>query len=92
VKVNAPPGSAAGVGGVVRAMSHIISEAGLVRGAKALAVLNQKGGIDCMSCAWPEPDGDRRMAEFCESGAKAVAWEADSRQITASFFERYSVE
>lgn len=92
MKVNAPPGSAAGVGGVVRAMSHIISEAGLVRGAKALAVLNQKGGIDCMSCAWPEPDGDRRMAEFCESGAKAVAWEADSRQITASFFERYSVE
>jgi len=44
-----------------------------------------------MSCAWPEPDGHRRLIEFCENGAKAVAWEADSRRVTAEFFRRYSV-
>jgi molybdopterin-dependent oxidoreductase alpha subunit len=91
LKVGPSPGYAAGVPGVVRAMQHIAAEAGMVRGSSALILLNQKGGIDCMSCAWPEPDGDRRTAEFCESGAKAVAWEADSRSLDEHFFARYSV-
>jgi hypothetical protein len=33
----------------------------------------EKDGFDCPSCAWPDPDGDRKFAEFCENGAKAVA-------------------
>jgi molybdopterin-dependent oxidoreductase alpha subunit len=32
------------------------------------------------------------VAEFCENGAKAIAWEADSRKITRDFFARYSIE
>ncbi|HWE52782.1 MAG TPA: FdhF/YdeP family oxidoreductase [Bryobacteraceae bacterium] len=92
LKIDKPPGYAAGIPGVVRALRHVAAEAGLLRGAKALLVLNQKGGIDCMSCAWPEPDGDRRTAEFCESGAKALAWEAVTRQLDEHFFARHSVE
>jgi molybdopterin-dependent oxidoreductase alpha subunit len=57
----------------------------------SLTVLNKKGGIDCPSCAWPDPDGDRSIAEFCENGAKAVAWEATSKRVAADFFRKYSI-
>ncbi len=86
LKLEAPAGYAAGLPGVLRSLKHLGMDHSAVRGSRALTVLNQKDGIDCMSCAWPEPDGERRMAEFCESGAKAVAWETDSRRATPEFF------
>lgn len=59
---------AAGLPAVLRSLQYVYLEqkAGLLRGTHGLLVLNQKHGIDCMSCAWPEPDGKRRIAEFCE--------------------------
>ena len=46
---------------------HAISETvkfaakhGPLRSLAALTVVNQKGGFDCPSCAWPDPDGDRQ--------------------------------
>src|SRR5947209_4778865 len=91
LKLKEPEGYAAGVPGVLRAMKHLEMDAAFTRGSRALMVLNQKDGIDCMSCAWPEPDGKRRIAEFCESGAKAVAWETDSRRVTPEFFRDNTV-
>jgi molybdopterin-dependent oxidoreductase alpha subunit len=45
-----------------------------------------------MSCAWPDPDpGHRKIAEFCENGAKAVAEEATRDRATPDFFARYSI-
>jgi anaerobic selenocysteine-containing dehydrogenase len=55
---------------------------GVARSLATLRTVNQKGGFDCQSCAWPDPDGDRHVAEFCENGAKAVAWEATTRRAT----------
>jgi molybdopterin-dependent oxidoreductase alpha subunit len=52
---------------------------------------NKKGGFDCPSCAWPDPDGLRHPAEFCENGAKAIAWEATSKRVTPEFFAQHSV-
>ena len=46
---------------------------------RALARLNQRHGFDCPGCAWPEEHGGRKLAEFCENGAKAVAEEATKR-------------
>ena len=86
LKLEAPATYAAGLPGVLRSLKHLEMDHSTMRGARALRVLNQKDGIDCMSCAWPEPDGERRMAEFCESGAKAVAWETDPRRVTPEFF------
>src|SRR5262249_21578556 len=57
-----------------------------------LLAVNQKGGFDCPSCAWPEPEGDRSRLEFCENGAKAVADEATRARITEEFFRTHSVE
>ena len=33
----------------------------------------------------------RRLAEFCENGAKAVAEEATKRRVTAEFFAEHTV-
>src|SRR6185312_2344114 len=44
------------------------------------------------SCAWPDPDAHRSAAEFCENGAKAIAWEADSRRLTPEFFAKHSID
>src|SRR5438105_353935 len=66
-------------------------EMGVVRGTRALLQLNQKNGIDCPGCAWPEPDGERSHFEFCEEGAKHVADEATRKRVTPEFFAKWSV-
>jgi molybdopterin-dependent oxidoreductase alpha subunit len=92
LKLGAPKTAAAGPKAVAVSMAHVIGTAGFRRGLRALFTLNQKEGVDCPSCAWPDPDGHRASAEFCENGAKAVAWEADSRKLTADFFRAHSIE
>jgi len=92
LKTEPPQTYAAGAPAILSSIHHLASRSALIRGSLALRVLNQKGGIDCMSCAWPEPDGHRRIVEFCENGAKAVAWEADGRRVTPEFFRQYSVK
>ncbi len=65
---------------------------GPARTARTLLKLNQAEGLDCMSCAWPDPDpGHRHVAEFCENGAKAVAEEATTDRATPDFFARHSL-
>jgi molybdopterin-dependent oxidoreductase alpha subunit len=92
LKLSKPKTSAAGATAVVSSLQHAFGLAGLRRGMQALQVLNQKGGVDCPSCAWPDPDGHRAITEFCENGAKAIAWETDSRKLTSEFFQKYSVD
>lgn len=83
---------AAGIPAVVSTMKDVIGEAGLARGMKGLWKLNKKGGFDCPSCAWPDPDDERSgVAEYCENGARAVAEEATAKKLTASFFAENSV-
>ncbi|HKG11761.1 MAG TPA: molybdopterin-dependent oxidoreductase, partial [Pyrinomonadaceae bacterium] len=83
--------SAGGLHAVWVATKHVAREMGLVRGTRTLLRLNQKDGFDCPGCAWPDPDGERSHAEFCENGAKAVAEEATTRRVTPDFFREWSV-
>ncbi len=64
---------------------------GAGRSLQTLLKVNQKDGFDCPSCAWPDPDGDRHIAEFCENGAKAVATEATTARLTPDVFARHSI-
>ncbi|MFH6988635.1 FdhF/YdeP family oxidoreductase [Flavobacterium collinsii] len=83
---------AAGVPAVIAAFSDLIEEKTLVRGTKALFKMNQVGGFDCPSCAWPDPDDERSpLGEYCENGAKALAEEATTKKVTADFFKENSV-
>lgn len=72
-------------------MQRALEQMGALRTAAALARLNQRSGFDCPGCAWPEEHGGRKLAEFCENGAKAVAEEATKRTVTPEFFARHSV-
>src|SRR5438445_2199842 len=83
--------SAGGMTAAITAAKYAFSEMGVVRGTRALLQLNQKNGIDCPGCAWPEPDGERSHFEFCEEGAKHVADEATRKRATPEFFAKWSV-
>lgn len=93
VKIKNPKESAAGVPAILSSVRHIIAETGLARGTKALLDLNQKGGLDCPGCAWPDPDDERSsLGEYCENGAKAIAEEATKKKLGPQFFADNSVE
>lgn len=91
-EITNPKDYAGGLPAVASSMKHVIARDGVVRGTKALLKLNQVGGFDCPSCAWPDPDEERATAEFCENGAKAVASEAMRATIGREFFARHSIE
>src|SRR5260221_1973173 len=82
---------AGGMPAVLSTVKFTVKEMGAVRGTRTLLQLNQKQGIDCPGCAWPEPDGERSHFEFCEEGAKHVADEATTRRVTPEFFKQWTV-
>ncbi|MDG3008569.1 FdhF/YdeP family oxidoreductase [Rhodococcus sp. D2-41] len=82
---------AAGVPAVAVSMKRDVEQMGPVRTARTLLRINQRDGFDCPGCAWPERHGGRKIAEFCENGAKAVAEEATLRRVTPAFFADHSV-
>lgn len=83
---------AAGIPALKASLNDLIEEKTLLRGGKALFKMNQMGGFDCPSCAWPDPDDERSpLGEYCENGVKALAEEATSKKITADFFKNHSV-
>ena len=83
---------AAGIPAVMAALSDVMEEGIPFRGTGALFIMNQIGGFDCSSCAWPDPDDERSpVGEYCENGAKALAEEATTKRVTAEFFAENSV-
>ncbi|NKE56127.1 FdhF/YdeP family oxidoreductase [Lentzea sp. PSKA42] len=92
LEVSTPKTWAAGIPGVLVSLDRAVEQMGVSRTVKTLRLLNQREGFDCPGCAWPEPQGHRKMAEFCENGAKAVAEEATKRRIGPEFFAEHSVE
>ncbi len=87
-----PSNVAAGVPAVISTMKHGISKSGITGAISSLNRVNKFDGFDCPGCAWPDPDGHRTIAEFCENGAKAVADEATKKTITTEFFTQYTVQ
>lgn len=84
--------TAAGMRAVLDSMKEAFTDAGVIHGTELLANLNQKGGIDCNSCAWADPDDHRTLAEFCESGVKAIADEATTKRVSPEFFNEHTIE
>lgn len=83
---------AAGMPAILSSAKMVFKEMGVARGLKALNKLNQKGGFDCSSCAWPDPDDDRsKLGEYCENGARALAEEATVKTLGKKFFAENKV-
>lgn len=90
LKFTPPPAVSAGMHAVTNALRHLFGKMGVVRATRGMLKLNQKGGIDCQSCAWPDPE-HRTINEFCENGAKALADEGTRKKIGGDFFAANSV-
>ncbi len=88
--VDKPENWAVGMPAIYSSMEPALTKMGAARTAKLLTTINQKGGFDCMSCAWPDPDA-RKVLEFCENGARAVTWEATPVTVASSFWKEHPV-
>ncbi len=93
VKLSPPPKTAAGPRSIQSVAYSLWEETHIGRGIKTLFKLNQPKGVDCPSCAWPDPDPEEvsKLAEYCENGAKAVAWETGYKRIAPPFFAQHSI-
>lgn len=81
----------AGGWGAAGATAKVLLQQSVIgKGSKALLAMNQPGGFKCPSCAFPDAD-ERRKLEFCENGAKALAWEATRFRADRELFARYTV-
>jgi molybdopterin-dependent oxidoreductase alpha subunit len=85
------PEYAAGIPAVVEVLRQLNAKPGLGRGVTSLLKMNQPNGFDCPGCAWPEDTEQRKLAEFCENGAKAFADEATRKIVEEDFFAAHSI-
>jgi len=89
-RTTAPEDYAAGWPAVGVTFRRGLDEMGAKVTAQTLRKMNQKHGFDCPGCAWPDPH-HRKVAEFCENGAKHVAAEATLRRVGSEFFREHSM-
>src|SRR5258706_4757010 len=75
----------------LKAVAGALVEQDAVLGtSETLLRTNQPEGFDCPGCAWPDPKHTSSF-EFCENGAKAVAWEATALRCTPAFFADHTL-
>src|SRR6202045_5297563 len=86
-----PYESPAGGWGALQATAKALREQSIIlKGSRSLLSMNQPDGFDCPGCAWPDPRHSSSF-EFCENGAKAVAFELTKRRVTREYFAAYTV-
>ncbi|MEN2281624.1 FdhF/YdeP family oxidoreductase [Algoriphagus sp. SE2] len=91
MKIGKPATSAAGPKAVYHAMQKAFQSMKVNKTFKILGRLNQKDGVDCPGCAWPDPAHRSKLGEYCENGVKAIAEEAIDRNADANFFSKHSI-
>ncbi len=82
---------AGGWGALISSNKFLLKE-GFFKPSKTLLKLNQSKGFDCPGCAWPDPKNkERSIAEFCENGVKAIAFETTKKRASKEFFSKNTV-
>ena len=84
------PHPAGGWGSVKKVATALFTEHVPFEGSKLLLHLNKPDGVACVSCAWAKPANPHPF-EFCESGAKATAWEVTGKRCDTDFFAKHTV-
>ncbi len=87
---NGTASPAGGLGALVSTGKRMLGDGAPWTAARSMLRVNQPDGFDCPGCAWPEPDRASRL-EFCENGAKAVAFEATGKRADPDFFGAHPV-
>ena len=83
------PKKAGGFSSLASTFKHIVQSQQPQTNIKNLLKANQDKGFDCPGCAW----GDQKegLLQFCENGAKAIAWESTSKTVDRTFFAEHTV-
>ncbi len=81
---------AAGWGALLSVARNLTKQGIVKKGTITLLNINQPTGFDCPGCAWPEKKHTETF-NFCENGAKAIAFEATSKRVPPEFFAEHSV-
>lgn len=89
-KIKPYGGPAGGIGALDAVERHLCRQKIFLAGNKTLLAMNKSVGFDCPGCGWPDPKHTSSF-EYCENGAKAVAWEATKKRTTPEFFARHTV-
>ncbi len=89
-RIKAYKGPAGGWGSLKSVAEVLIRERVGPSGLAQLLRQNKPDGFMCTSCAWPKP-AHPHLAEFCENGAKATAWEITSLRTSVEFFAQHTV-
>lgn len=84
------PHASGGWGSVKEVGSALLEQKIVLKGSEILLHQNKPDGFACVSCSWAKPANPHPF-EFCESGAKATAWEITSRHIGPEFFSQHSI-
>lgn len=83
---------ASGGWGSLKAVTRILAQEKVpLAESRVLYHQNKPDGFMCVSCSWAKP-ADPHVFEFCESGAKATAWDITSKRVTPDFFRVHTVE
>ncbi|MBK4775404.1 CbbBc protein [Candidatus Pantoea edessiphila] len=61
-----------------------------LKSIRNLLNINKNDGFDCPGCAWG--NDNKSIFDFCENGAKAVAWESTNRTIDRNFFSKNNID
>jgi molybdopterin-dependent oxidoreductase alpha subunit len=83
------PKKAGGLSSLTSTLKHIIQSQQPQTNIKNLLKANKDKGFDCPGCAWG--DDKEKLLQFCENGAKAIAWESTSKKVGSNFFAQHSV-
>lgn len=70
--------------------STLTQERAPIETSRMLVHQNKPDGFMCVGCSWAKPAHPHRF-EFCESGAKATAWDATSRRVAPEFFQQHTL-
>ena len=89
-KSNEPDIQAGGWGSVKEVTNILLRQHVVLDGPGLLLKQNKPDGFACVSCAWAKP-ANPHPAEFCESGAKATAWEVTGKRVAPDFFARHTL-
>lgn len=90
VKIAPNASPSGGWGSVKEVATILLQEHVALSGPGLLVKQNKSDGFACVSCAWAKPANPHPF-EFCESGAKATAWEITTKRVDADFFQKHTV-
>ncbi|HEY2020207.1 FdhF/YdeP family oxidoreductase [Paraburkholderia sp.] len=89
-KSDAYPYASGGWGSVKAVATILLQEKAPLTDSRVLMHQNKPDGFMCVSCSWAKPASPHAF-EFCESGAKATAWDITAKRVTPDFFQVHTV-